>query len=295
MELLEIPVSAIKIGEPLAYSIYDPAGQLMLAKGLAVTSEAQRDRIAQWGRQLANPVELTPPLEAQAAALADGAGQARVGEVRIRSGQLLKKWAKKVLLQPAGSARKFEAELLGAIDGRSLIVSSPGGIDDDGGCAPGSRLDVNVFNGVAIHQFPASVLCAYDAPVPHLHLSLPPVAREIRLRRHLRVETAIAATLYGRQGGRAQLSQGRIVDLSVSGAGIETDYPALESFEELRIGFKFALDDGQTLTCNVRAAVRQKSQLAGAAIRYGLAFTELTPSLANMLRIGVLEILLRGL
>lgn len=295
MELLEIPVSAIKIGEPLPYSIYDPAGQLMLAKGLAVMSEAQREKIAQWGRQLASPIELTPPLEAHAATSADGANAARVGEVRIRSGQLLKKWAKTVLLQPAGSARRFEAELLGAIDGHSLIVSCPCGLDEHGGHAPGSRFDVNVFNGVAIHQFPASVLCAYEAPVPHLHLSLPPVAREIRLRRHLRVETAIAATLYGRLRDQAQLSQGRIVDLSVAGAGIETDYPALESFEELRIGFKFALDDGQTLTCNVRAAVRQKSQLAGTMVRYGVAFTELTPSLANMLRIGVLEILLRGL
>lgn len=76
----QITAAELKLGEPLAFSVYDQAGRLLLRKGIVITMQEQVDRIIQRKavmgtdglaaiERIAAPPRATPPLRAQGEAM----------------------------------------------------------------------------------------------------------------------------------------------------------------------------------------------------------------------------------
>jgi hypothetical protein len=176
---------------------------------------------------------------------------ATLDDVKLMPGDALQ-------LQPLveGQQERLTVRIIGVMKPRSVLVTAP---VIDGKLIfvrEGQPFLVRTFSGLNVCAFKAKVLKSQHTPFPYLHLSYPDVVQLMRIRKAVRASVQVITAIYDKAGGK-QIGAGRIVDLSVGGARIQTPGKSIAKGETLFLVFKVKLEEleeiveTQAIVCSI--------------------------------------------
>lgn len=197
---------------------------------------------------------------------------ATLDEVMLMPGDALQ-------LQPLveGQQERLTVRIIGLMKPRSVLVTAP---MIDGKLIfvrDGQPFLVRTFSGLNVCAFKSKVLKAQHTPFPYLHLSYPDTVQLMRIRKAVRARVQVIAAVYDKAGGK-QIGAGRIVDLSVGGAKMQSPSLSVAKDQAVFLAFKVKLDDIEEIIetpAVIRSATEEESEEGGKVMVFGLQFTEL--------------------
>ena len=243
-----VPVrkTEIEIGKPLGFAIYDADHNLLLNRGVVVTSDNQVEVLLQKGLFR----ERVGGKSGQAAARLDDDKPADAGGYRKPREEILSFDAIKLMpgdalqLQPLleGQSERFTVHVIGVMKPKSVLVTMP---VVDGKLIfvrDGQTYLVRAFSGLNVCAFKARVLKSQLQPFPYLHLAYPDSVQAMRIRRAMRSPTSIIVAAQESEEGR-QIGAGMLVDISVGGAKMLSPMQLGRKGDSLWLSFKVRLGD----------------------------------------------------
>jgi hypothetical protein len=279
--LVPVRKTDIELGKPLPFAAYDSDRNLLLNKGVVVTSSHQIDVLMQKGlfRERVRPKSAagTDSVEEKPGA---GSGKAQ-GEtlsfdaIKLMPGDALQ-------LQPLleGQTERFSVNVIGVMKPKSLLVTAP---VVDGKLIfvrDGQTYLVRAFSGLNVCAFKARILKSQLQPFPYLHLSYPDSVQAMRIRKAMRAPANIIVAVHDTEAGR-QTGAGKIIDLSVGGARMYSPMKVGVKDQSIWLSFKVMLGDMEEYvkTPAVIRAVSEEDDEQGKRMNvFGLQFGELGQS-----------------
>jgi c-di-GMP-binding flagellar brake protein YcgR len=278
--LVPVRKSDIELGKPLPFAAYDADRNLLLNRGVVVSSEQQIEVLMQKGlfRERTRP----KPVPGQAMDEKGGdAGSKPQGEtlsfdaVKLMPGDTLQ-------LQPLleGQTERFSVSVIGVMKPKSVLVTAP---MVDGKLIfvrDGQTYLVRAFSGLNVCAFKARILKSQLQPFPYLHLSYPDSVQAMRIRKAMRAPVSIIVAVHDSEDGR-QSGAGKIIDLSVGGARMYSPMKIGVKDQSIWLSFKVMLGDMEEYvkTPAVIRAVGEEDDEQGKRMNvFGLQFGELAQS-----------------
>lgn len=276
--LVPVRKAEIELGKPLPFAAYDSDRNLLLNRGVIVSSEHQVDVLLQKGLYRERP--RTAVRDDAAAEKSSDSGKPQ-GEtlgfdaVKLMPGDTLQ-------LQPLleGQTERFSVQVIGVMKGKSLLVTAP---LVDGKLIfvrDGQTYLVRAFSGLNVCAFKARILKSQLQPFPYLHLSYPDSVQAMRIRKAMRAPASIIVAVHESEAGR-QIGAGKIIDLSVGGARMFSPSKIAEKDQSIWLSFKVMLGDMEEYvkTPAVIRAVGEEDDEQGKRMHvFGLQFGELAQS-----------------
>ncbi|REG85749.1 flagellar brake protein [Marinomonas pollencensis] len=200
-------------------------------------------------------------------------------------------------------------KVLGAIPGRSLIVSCPTSKGRKIFVREGQAINVRLMLGTAVCAFSSRVAKSYLEPAAHLHLAYPAYVETSVVRETVRVETRLICSLEPNTNENtiSEATSGIVVDLSAGGAKLisKEDFGAVKQRMRLAMnlkisGYNFFLK----VDCEIRSQeIQMLEQLQSSLVDndflsrmdaeyfyvYGLRFEDLTKEVVIPLTAYILE------
>ena len=240
--LVPVRRADIELGKPLPFAAFDAERNLLLNRGVVVTSEQQIDVLMQKGlfrervRAKSTSGGDSPDERAPDAAKTQGETLS-FDAVKLMPGDTLQ-------LQPLleGQTERFSVHVIGVMKPRSLLVTAP---LVDGKLIfvrDGQTYLVRAFSGLNVCAFKARILKSQLQPFPYLHLSYPDSVQAMRIRKAMRAPASIIVAVHDSEEGR-QCGAGKIVDISVGGARMFSPTKVGEKDQTLWLSFKVMLGD----------------------------------------------------
>lgn len=278
--LVPVRKTDIELGKPLPFAAYDADRNLLLNRGVVVTSEHQIAVLMQKGLFR----ERTRPKSVAGESLEEKSGDTGSklqGEtlsfdaVKLMPGDTLQ-------LQPLleGQTERFSVSVIGVMKPKSLLVTAP---MVDGKLIfvrDGQTYLVRAFSGLNVCAFKARILKSQLQPFPYLHLSYPDSVQAMRIRKAMRAPANIIVAVHDTEDGR-QSGAGKIIDLSVGGARMYSPMKVGVKDQTLWLSFKVMLGDMEEYvkTPAVIRAVGEEDDEQGKHMNvFGLQFGDLTQS-----------------
>ena len=244
--LMPVRKAEIELGKPLPFAIYDGDRNLLLNRGVVVSTEHQIEVLSERGlfRERARPRPVAGTLAMEEGVASDAGGSRRRNEetldfeaVKLMPGDTLQ-------LQPLmeGQTERYTVRVIGIMKPKSVLVGAP---MVDGKLIfvrDGQTYLIRAFSGLNVCAFKAKVLKAQLQPFPYLHLSYPDSVQAMRIRKTMRAPAAIIVAVHEQEEGR-QTGAGKIVDLSVGGARLLSPAPLGDKEQTLWLSFKVKLGD----------------------------------------------------
>ena len=177
--------------------------------------------------------------------------------------------------------------LIGYAKDEYLIVRIPLEGGKPVALAEGDKLTIRVFTGVTVCSFATSVLRIFARPLNYVHLSFPTEIRGTSLRTAMRVKVDVEAQLTGAEGASATV---QLINLSVSGALIESAVKLDESQESVGLSFTLTAQPNHPVAIATRATIKNVSTAKSASAEqmemftYGVQFIDLEPLHYTMLQ-----------
>jgi c-di-GMP-binding flagellar brake protein YcgR len=283
--LVPVRRSEIEIGKPLAFAIYDADRNLLLNKGVVVTTEHQVEVLLEKGLFRERGRE---KLGHVAARLDDD----RVAEVEsgprkppeeIVSFDVIKLMPGDALqLQPLleGQTERFTVHVIGVMKPKSVLVTAP---IVDGRMIfvrDGQTYLVRAFSGLNVCAFKAKVLKAQLQPFPYLHLSYPDSVQTMRIRKTMRAPAGIIVAAQQSEDG-GPIGAGKLVDISVGGAKLLSPTPLGCKGDTIWLSFKVKLGDMEEYVKTpvvIRSLVEEDDDQGKRMQAFGIQFGELEQS-----------------
>lgn len=279
--LVPVRKSDIELGKPLPFAAYDVERNLLLNRGLIVSSEHQIEILLQKGlyRERGNP-------ESSAVR---GVAEERPGEAAGKpNGETLSFDAVKLMpgdtlqLQPLleGQTERFSVHVIGVMKPKSVLVTAP---VVDGKLIfvrDGQTYLVRAFSGLNVCAFKARILKSQLQPFPYLHLSYPDSVQAMRIRKSMRAPSSIIVALHESETGR-QIGAGRIIDLSVGGARMFSPTKVGAKNQTLWLSFKVLLGDMEEYVKTpavIRTVGEEQDEQGKDMYVFGLQFGDLQQS-----------------
>ncbi|MBE9610368.1 flagellar brake protein [Chitinilyticum piscinae] len=287
-DLLPLRKSDLQVGVALPYPVYDRQRHLLIAAGDVIQNEKQVEVLLKLG-VFRNPqwsgLRSSPPAggarvhrdtdEQQEVATAKAA-PARATAKTLNQTKLLPGMV--VHVQSAGDALKPKAavKLIGWLEKTAVLVSATGA---NGAVLPFRDDEVLQFKAIAgkdIISFFAPVMKMSYTPYPLLHLAWPEQVQIHQLRKSLRVNTRLIASVSNARRGDAPSASARMINLSAGGAMLESRDLLGEKGDELLLGLRIPAA-GESHTLSVRALIRNihEAEVSHEGQGYGLEFVEL--------------------
>lgn len=178
--------------------------------------------------------------------------------------------------------------VIGWVKDEYMIVKIP--LENNGpiALAEGDKLTVRVFSGVNVCSFSTVVQRVFLRPLMYAHVSFPNDIQGTSLRAAMRVKVEIPAKMLRDDGNHTSVF---IVNLSVSGALIESDQPLSREGETVQLDFTLlAPPDNRQVRINTPALVRnatmaQSQKVEGKDVfSYGVQFNGLDPAHFTLLQ-----------
>jgi len=177
--------------------------------------------------------------------------------------------------------------VIGWVKDEYMIVKIP--LENNGPIAitEGDKLTVRVFSGVNVCSFSTVVQRVFLRPLMYAHVGFPTEIQGTSLRAAMRVKVEIPAKMVRDDGHHASVF---IVNLSVSGALIESEQPLSREGETVQLDFTLlAPPDNRQVRIHtpvlVRNASMAQSQKEGKDVfSYGVQFTGLDPAHFTLLQ-----------
>jgi c-di-GMP-binding flagellar brake protein YcgR len=198
---------------------------------------------------------------------------------------------------PTDRPERYLVQVVGYLPGQSLIVTTPRINGKVAIVRPDQRYTVRVLQGSSVFGFVSSVLQAYSAPFPHLHLSYPKEMERIVVRNALRAVT----DLHGVTRNTKHRDEGqyyrevRIVDLSNTGGRLVSKAPLGTEGEMLMVQFSVRVCGGQEnlgLLGEIRSVGKRSPDGDNLGFWTGIQFQALNRFQQVLLQAYVLERLL---
>jgi c-di-GMP-binding flagellar brake protein YcgR len=193
---------------------------------------------------------------------------ADVPPLRLAMGTLLN-----IQALPDAGATRLSAQVLGMLDGASIIAHLLGG----GELKVGDKLSVRCLEGKSISGFRSTVIEVCNRPYPHFHLSYPSSLDRVEVRQSERVAVAIPVTIRTASGAEVAAE---VRDLSASGALLIGAAAVGNTGERVQLDLPL-MSGAMNRTLTMQASIRNAgalSQTPGGTPRYrcGLQFVEVS-------------------
>jgi len=176
-------------------------------------------------------------------------------------------------------SRYYAVRLIGGVDHKSLICTLP---EVDGKVMyvlEHTGFVVKFFSGKTVYQFNTIASAVYSRPYPHMHLLFPTQVRRQQLRKNQRVAVDLIVSLSNlKESGSIKLS-GRLTDLSLGGALVETAHANWMVDDELVVTFKVHhehQEDVIQLRGQVRKIKEMEARLAFKRDQIGIQFMQMS-------------------
>lgn len=247
-----IPVrkAEIEIGKPLAFAIYDADHNLLMNRGVVVTSDNQAEILIQKGlfreriREKIGHVNARLETERPEGEKPEAVATAKPQEESLSFEAIKLMPGDALQLQPMleGQTERFTVHVIGVMKPKSVLVTAP---IVDGKMIfvrDGQTYLVRAFSGLNVCAFKARVLKSQLQPFPYLHLSYPDSVQAMRIRKAMRAPANIIVAVQQTEDGR-QIGAAKIIDISVGGARMLSPTPIGRKGDALWLSFKVKLGD----------------------------------------------------
>lgn len=179
---------------------------------------------------------------------------------------------------PGALPARYQVEFIGAIKGKSLLVSLPV-VNDKGLWLPNGQTFVfHAVEGMYVYAFTSHVLRARTHPFPYVHFTWPTHIDARQVRKSYRVKLRLPlAVVHG-----AEKQAALLLDLSMTGALLAAPAQGWSEGDALSLLLPLALDEASsqlTLPATVRNRVEKSAGLA----HYGVEFAALPQNDALLL------------
>jgi c-di-GMP-binding flagellar brake protein YcgR len=279
--LVPVRKTDIELGKPLPFAAYDADRNLLLNRGIVVSTDHQVDVLMQKGlfreRMRSSPsadVNIRSSKDAESIAKPQGETLS-FDAIKLMPGDTLQ-------LQPLldGQTERFSVQVIGVMKPKSLLVTAPMVDGKMIFVRDGQSYLVRAFSGLNVCAFKARILKSQLQPFPYLHLSYPDSVQAMRIRKAMRAPTSIIVAVHDKEGGR-QSGAGKIIDLSVGGARMYSPMNVGIKDQTIWLSFKVMLGDMEEYvkTPAVIRAVGEEDDEQGKRMNvFGLQFGELEQS-----------------
>ncbi len=281
-----VPVrkAEIEIGKPLGFAVYDSDRNLLLNRGVVVTSANQVDVLLQKGlfreqvRESPGPVaaRLNDVKPSDTASLPKPQEEVlSLDAIKLMPGDALQ-------LQPMleGQTERFTVHVIGVMKPKSVLVTMPVVEGKLVFVRDGQTYLVRAFSGLNVCAFKARVLKSQLQPFPYLHLSYPESVQAMRIRKAMRAPASIIVAVQHSEDGK-QIGAGKMVDISVGGAKMYSTMQLGEKGDNLWLSFKVKLGDMEEYvkTPVVIRSIGEEDDEQGKRMKsFGIQFGELVQS-----------------
>lgn len=285
MDSYMVPIrkAEIEIGKPIGYAVYDAEHNLLLNKGVVVTSEHQvealiekglfRERVRERSGHINARLEPDRPSEGSPPPIKAQEENLSLEAIKLMPGDALQIQS---LLE--GQSERFTVHVIGVMKPKSVLVTAP---IVDGKMIfvrDGQTFLVRAFSGLNVCAFKARVLKSQLQPFPYLHLSYPDSVQAMRIRKAMRAPTNTIVAVHQSEEGR-QIGAGKLVDISVGGAKMLAPLPLGDKGDSLWISFKVKLADMEEYVKTpvlIRSVGDDEDEQGKRMLAYGIQFGEIT-------------------
>lgn len=174
---------------------------------------------------------------------------------------------------------RYQVEYLGALRGKTLLVSLPVANGKGIWMQNGQEYVFHVVAGMYVYGFTSQVLRARNSPAPYVHFAWPSRIDARRVRKSYRVKLRLPVTV--ERGG--ERLDGLLLDLSMTGALLEAAEADWREGEPMRLVLPVTLDEHNgelTLSATIR---NREDRAIGKLCRYGVEFVEVAQGDALLL------------
>lgn len=285
-KLQPVRLTEIQIGRPLAWTVYDREGRLLLREGAIVESQRQLEGLCESG--LFRNVLWTPAVKSSgrgsnAEPSASGAEPAvgKSGHVeKVEDLTTLKLSIGDTLQLQDFSSDKHRTfvKLIGYTNKRSLLVSHPRQDEKLSYIKEGQGFLVRGFAGTKTYEFNTNVISVCLSPYPYLHLAYPAQVKTTNMRGAVRIKMRLVCSVESKASG---LKMPAIIeDMSISGARIHCSKAFGEIGDMVSVGMRMRTQaDGDNQVFLVSSVIRNvredvDSQTGEKYIMHGMEFVQ---------------------
>lgn len=263
----------ISLGMPLAWSVYDQFGRLLLREGTVVESTRQLEGLSENGmyRQSVHVPRRSVATDPDAIQSKPAEKVEDFLSIKLAIGDTLQ-------LQDCSSDKhRYFVKLIGFMNKKSVLVSHPSQGGKLSFIKEGDGFVVRGFASTKNYEFSSNVISVCLTPYPYLHLAYPPQVHATNMRGAVRIKLRLVCTI-----DSAGLKIPAIIeDMSISGARIHASKAYGKVGAAVTVGLRMQVG-GETQVFLVSAVIRNvheetDSHTGGGVVMHGMEFVQ-TPS-----------------
>ncbi|MFT4799382.1 MAG: c-di-GMP-binding flagellar brake protein YcgR [Candidatus Azotimanducaceae bacterium] len=192
-----------------------------------------------------------------------------LNSLRLRFGDTMQ-------LQFVGEDPRFSVRLVGYLENRSIIITTPIYNRRLVPVRVGQSVTVRMMVNDRACAFVTEVMQAYRVPYPHIHLSYPKELVTNQLRKAVRVETRVDGSVINRSiGERGKDIDCHLLDISETGAHLVTPIRIGKSGDEITLSLKLDIGGIHRSLC-IQAILRGRMKIKEVEevrrVHYGVEF-----------------------
>lgn len=277
-QLVRLSKVDVQLGRPVAWNIYDEAGELLLSEGSVFNSQKQLAAMLEHGAYRKNRSS-TPDLEK----LREEEAKDRLAEAKRQTedNRPLHKIPLSigdiVQLQPLNDKRDTErltSRLVGFVPGKSVIISTPVKDRKYIPLVDGQSYVIRLFSGKSVYAFVSHVVRQANVHCSYVHFSYPTLVRGIKLRNSVRANVNLIAHI---TKADASTASAKVHDLSIGGGRLVSRSPLGEISDPIIIKIKIKFDDHDEYI-QIQAIIRSAETTEdGRETGHGVQFVDMQP------------------
>lgn len=196
-----------------------------------------------------------------------------LNSLRLRFGDTMQ-------LQFVGEDPRFSVRLVGYLENRSIIITTPIYNRRLVAVRVGQSVTVRMMVNDRACAFITEVMHTYRVPYPHVHLAYPKELVTNQLRKAVRVETRVDGSVINRSiGDRGKEIGCHLLDISETGAHLVTPIRIGKSGDEITLALKLDIGGIQrklSIPAILRGRMKIKEADESRKVHYGVEFLPLS-------------------
>lgn len=266
----------IILGIPLAWSVYDKSGRLLLREGSVVESIRQLEGLSENGLFRSGRGAFRRESSVETMETTD-TGRGRPVEKTEDLSAIKLAIGDTVQLQDFSSGKqRYFVKLIGYTNKKSVLVSYPRQDEKLSFIKEGSAFLVRGFAGTKTYEFSSNVISVCLSPYPYLHLAYPPQIKTTCMRGAVRIKLRLVCSIDSAATGLKVPAF--IEDMSISGARIHSGKAFGKVGDSVSIGLRMQVG-GETQVFLVSAVIRnvraeKDSQNGADVFMHGMEFVQ---------------------
>ncbi|MDO8207279.1 MAG: flagellar brake protein [Gallionella sp.] len=264
----------IQLGLPLAWSVFDKSGRLLLREGAVVETARQLEglsenglfrqggaaHVARRGGTTEHVAEEPAPIDKFEDLLS----------IKLAIGDTVQ------LQDFSSDKQRYFVKLIGFMNKKSVLVSHPRQEEKLSFIKEGHGFVVRGFSGTKTYEFSSNVISVCLTPYPYLHLAYPAQIKTTNMRGAVRIKLRLVCTVDSSVTGLK--TPAIIEDMSISGARIHASKAFGQVGDAVSVGLRMQVG-GESQVFLVSAVIRNvrtenDSQTGDKIVMHGMEFVQ---------------------